>query len=118
MDAVQHQPPRTRVTAQLRALRFDAGTLCLNLVATVGRRPGVPVERMGDAERLEAWCRGVGLTLADGYDPGTSCRRCTHCARPPTTSPPVPSTRTGLGRSRWTWSISSRGPHLRLPGWR
>ncbi|MFI8491123.1 CGNR zinc finger domain-containing protein [Streptomyces rubrogriseus] len=69
MDAVQHEPPRTRVTAQLRALRFDAGTLCLNLVATVGRRPGVPVERMGDAERLEAWCRGVGLTLEDGYDP-------------------------------------------------
>ncbi|MET9353037.1 CGNR zinc finger domain-containing protein [Streptomyces sp. NPDC006617] len=69
MDTVQHDPPRRRVTAQLRALRFDAGTLCLNLVATVGRRPEVPVERMGDPERLEAWCRGVGVTLEDGYDP-------------------------------------------------
>ncbi|MFD7060165.1 CGNR zinc finger domain-containing protein [Streptomyces sp. NPDC059906] len=69
MDAEQHEPPRTRVTARLRALRFDAGTLCLNLVATVGRRPGAPVERMGDAERLEAWCRGVGLALEDDYDP-------------------------------------------------
>ncbi|MFD6188651.1 CGNR zinc finger domain-containing protein [Streptomyces sp. NPDC060275] len=69
MDAVPHDPPRRRVTAHMRALRFDAGTLCLNLVATVGRRPGVPVERMGDGESLEAWCRGVGVTLEDGYDP-------------------------------------------------
>ncbi|MGA5515585.1 CGNR zinc finger domain-containing protein [Streptomyces pseudogriseolus] len=61
------QAPRTRVTARARDLRFDAGSLSLNLVATVGRRPVGPVERMGDAERLAAWCRGVGLTPAPGY---------------------------------------------------
>ncbi|WP_399894748.1 CGNR zinc finger domain-containing protein [Streptomyces sp. BBFR51] len=69
MDVVRQGAPRTRVTARVRELRFDAGTLCLDLVATVGRRPEVPIERMGDAERLEAWCRGVGVTLEDGYDP-------------------------------------------------
>ncbi|NEC49196.1 CGNR zinc finger domain-containing protein [Actinospica acidiphila] len=63
------QAPRTRVTARARDLRFDAGSLSLNLVATVGRRPVGPVERMGDAERLAAWCRGVGLTPAPGYEP-------------------------------------------------
>ncbi|NHI04739.1 hypothetical protein STPH2_0102 [Streptomyces sp. KO7888] len=68
MDTEQHGP-RRRVTARLRELRFDAGTLCLDLVATVGRRPEAPVERMGDAERLEAWCRGVGVSLEPGYDP-------------------------------------------------
>ncbi|MFE8952682.1 CGNR zinc finger domain-containing protein [Streptomyces althioticus] len=62
------QAPRTRVTARARDLRFDAGSLSLNLVATVGRRPVGPVERMGDAERLAAWCHGVGLTPAPGYD--------------------------------------------------
>ncbi|MFJ9999224.1 CGNR zinc finger domain-containing protein [Streptomyces werraensis] len=61
------QAPRTRVTARARDLRFDAGSMSLNLVATVGRRPVGPVERMGDAERLVAWCRGVGLTPAPGY---------------------------------------------------
>ncbi|MEU0448823.1 CGNR zinc finger domain-containing protein [Streptomyces tendae] len=68
MDAEQREP-RRRLTARLRELRFDAGTLCLDLVATVGRRPEAPVERMGDAARLRAWCRGVGVTLEDGYDP-------------------------------------------------
>ncbi|CAM5430611.1 hypothetical protein SVIOM342S_04936 [Streptomyces violaceorubidus] len=68
MDA-ERPGPRSRVTARQRELRFDAGTLCLNLVATVGRRPEAPVERMGDTERLEAWCRGVGVTLEEGYDP-------------------------------------------------
>lgn len=62
------QAPRTRVTARARDLRFDAGTLSLNLVATVGRRPAGPVERMGDTERLAAWCRGVGLAPAPGYE--------------------------------------------------
>ncbi|MFJ9539810.1 CGNR zinc finger domain-containing protein [Streptomyces sp. NPDC101225] len=60
--------PRRRVTEQQRELRFDAGTLCLDLVATVGRRPHVPVERMGDAARLKAWCAGTGVALAPGYD--------------------------------------------------
>ncbi|MGW3479919.1 CGNR zinc finger domain-containing protein [Streptomyces althioticus] len=63
------QAPRTRVTTRARDLRFDAGSLSLNLVATVGRRPVGPVERMGDAERLATWCRGVGLTPAPGYEP-------------------------------------------------
>ncbi|GAA4136693.1 CGNR zinc finger domain-containing protein [Streptomyces griseoincarnatus] len=62
------QAPRTRVTARARDLRFDAGSLSLNLVATVGRRPVGPVERMGDVERLAAWCSGVGLTPAPGYE--------------------------------------------------
>ncbi|MEU4096670.1 CGNR zinc finger domain-containing protein [Streptomyces sp. NPDC026673] len=61
--------PRTRTTARVRELRFDAGSLALDLVATVGRRPSTPVERLGDADRLRAWCRGVGVTLRDGEDP-------------------------------------------------
>ncbi|MFB7653256.1 MULTISPECIES: CGNR zinc finger domain-containing protein [unclassified Streptomyces] len=69
MDGEQRDTPRRRVTARLRELRFDAGALSLNLVATVGRRPGVPVERMGDAAHLDAWCRGVGVVPADGQDP-------------------------------------------------
>ncbi|GHE50188.1 CGNR zinc finger domain-containing protein [Streptomyces cellulosae] len=68
------QAPRTRVTARARDLRFDAGSLSLNLVATAGRRPVGPLERMGDAERLAAWCRGVGLTPAPGYDPDALLR--------------------------------------------
>jgi predicted RNA-binding Zn ribbon-like protein len=47
-------------------LRFDAGNLTLDLVATVGRRFGVPVERLSGPERLEAWVRGVGLCLMPG----------------------------------------------------
>ncbi|MFI2300223.1 CGNR zinc finger domain-containing protein [Actinacidiphila glaucinigra] len=60
--------PRTRVTARVRELRFDAGSPALDLVATVGRRPSTPVERLGDHDRLRAWCQGVGLTLRDGED--------------------------------------------------
>ncbi|MFJ6070752.1 CGNR zinc finger domain-containing protein [Streptomyces sp. NPDC093065] len=69
MAVERHDTPRARVTAQARELRFDAGALCLDLVATVGRRPVAPIERMGDAARLEAWCRGVGMTLKSGYEP-------------------------------------------------
>lgn len=57
--------PRTRVTAQLRSLRFDAGGLALNLVATLGRRGGSPVERMGTTGLLREWCAGVGVRPAD-----------------------------------------------------
>lgn len=59
---------RIRVTAQLRELRFDAGSLSLNLIATVGRRPSMPVERMGDIERLRTWCERVGLDVHPGED--------------------------------------------------
>ncbi|MEU0287562.1 CGNR zinc finger domain-containing protein [Streptomyces sp. NPDC006147] len=74
------QAPRTRVTARVRDLRFDAGSLSLNLVATVGRRPVGPVERMGDVERLGAWCRGVGLTTAPGCA-GEALLRSLHALR-------------------------------------
>ncbi|WP_432164257.1 CGNR zinc finger domain-containing protein [Streptomyces tendae] len=58
------QDPRgTRVTARLRELRFDAGSLSLNLIATVGRRPVTPIERMGDVQRLMAWLDGVGIRI-------------------------------------------------------
>jgi predicted RNA-binding Zn ribbon-like protein len=53
----------------MRELRFDAGALSLNLVATVGRRPDTPIERLGNVEQLQAWCRGVGTALDDGEDP-------------------------------------------------
>ncbi|WP_326565298.1 CGNR zinc finger domain-containing protein [Amycolatopsis rhabdoformis] len=58
--------PRVRVTAQLRELRFDAGSRALDLVATVGRRPTVAVERLSDPTRLDAWATGVGLPLVPG----------------------------------------------------
>ncbi|GAA0497230.1 ABATE domain-containing protein [Streptomyces sp. NPDC046215] len=42
-------------------LRFDAGRLCLDLVATVGGRfSEEPVERLGTPERLRAWLVGAG----------------------------------------------------------
>jgi hypothetical protein len=44
-------------------LRFDAGNLTLDLIATVGRRFGAPVERLTGPDRLEAWVRGAGLRL-------------------------------------------------------
>ncbi|MCQ4079073.1 ABATE domain-containing protein [Streptomyces sp. RB6PN25] len=55
--------PRTRNTARLRELRFDGGTLSLNLIATVGRRPSSPIERLDGLDRLGAWCEGVNLAL-------------------------------------------------------
>jgi predicted RNA-binding Zn ribbon-like protein len=54
----------TRMTAGRRtldALRFDAGSLSLNLVATVGRRFADPVERLSSIERLDHWLRSAGL---------------------------------------------------------
>ncbi|MFE4956872.1 CGNR zinc finger domain-containing protein [Streptomyces sp. NPDC056653] len=66
---MSREMPRRRVTARMRELRFDAGALSLNLVATVGRRPNTPIERLGDVERLHAWCRGVGAVLDDSEDP-------------------------------------------------
>ncbi|MEU2212431.1 CGNR zinc finger domain-containing protein [Streptomyces hygroscopicus] len=65
MDSSTERTPRPRVTAQLRALRFDTGSLALNLVATLGRRGSVPIERLGTLDRLREWCEGVGLRLHD-----------------------------------------------------
>ena len=45
-------------------LRFDAGSLSLNLVATVARRFGEPLDRLHSLERLYDWLDGVGLTLS------------------------------------------------------
>lgn len=59
---------RTRVTAQIRELRFDAGSLSLNLIATIGRRPSAPIDRMGEIDQLRAWCEGVGLTVHPDED--------------------------------------------------
>jgi predicted RNA-binding Zn ribbon-like protein len=47
-------------------LRFDGGSLALNLIATVGRRFGTPVERLTDPGRLDAWLGGVGLRVGPG----------------------------------------------------
>lgn len=65
MDSSTGPVPRPRVTARLRALRFDTGSLALNLVATLGRRGSAPIERLGTLGRLREWCDGVGLRLHD-----------------------------------------------------
>lgn len=52
-----------RVTARVRELRFDGGSPALDLIATLGRRHGTPVERLDGPDRLRAWCRGVALRL-------------------------------------------------------
>lgn len=52
-----------RITARTRSLRFDAGGPALDLVATLGRRHGTPVERLDGPERLRAWCAGEALPL-------------------------------------------------------
>jgi predicted RNA-binding Zn ribbon-like protein len=49
--------------SRVEELRFDAGSLALNLVATVGRRYGDPVERLGSVEHLHEWLIGVGLEV-------------------------------------------------------
>jgi predicted RNA-binding Zn ribbon-like protein len=43
-------------------LRFDAGRVCLDLLATVGARHSPsPVERLDSVARLVEWLRGTGL---------------------------------------------------------
>jgi predicted RNA-binding Zn ribbon-like protein len=54
----------------MRALRFDAGSLSLNLVATVGRRFGEPIERLTSVERLREWLAGVGLDPVSASNAG------------------------------------------------
>lgn len=56
-------------------LRFDAGCLALNLVATLGGRHGTPVERLDGPGRLREWCEGVGLPVpgaAQDAEPGAA----------------------------------------------
>jgi predicted RNA-binding Zn ribbon-like protein len=66
MGDVDTTLPPVRVTAQLRELRFDAGSPSLNLLATIGRRPSAGIERLTDVTRLKTWADGIGYPLADG----------------------------------------------------
>ena len=52
------------VSREVGTLRFDAGSLSLNLVATVGRRFGEPVERLTSLERLRDWLGAVGMSVS------------------------------------------------------
>ncbi|MGH3072908.1 MAG: CGNR zinc finger domain-containing protein [Gaiellaceae bacterium] len=54
---------RRRGTGDVGALRFDAGSLSLNLVATVARRFADPVERLTSVESLRGWLSSVGLDV-------------------------------------------------------
>jgi predicted RNA-binding Zn ribbon-like protein len=56
---------RQRDSRQVRELRFDAGSLALNLVCTVGRRGARPVERMGGRAAASGWLERVGLPVVD-----------------------------------------------------
>lgn len=48
--------------AATNQLRFDAGRVCLDLLATVGARHSpAPVERLDSEARLVEWLRGTGL---------------------------------------------------------
>jgi predicted RNA-binding Zn ribbon-like protein len=68
MEPDGRTPGRTRITPQLRELRFDVGSLALYLSATVGRRATSRIERLGEPALLAAWCAGVGLVLRAGED--------------------------------------------------
>jgi predicted RNA-binding Zn ribbon-like protein len=52
----------------LAALRFDAGSLSLNLVATRARRFGAPVERLTSVGRLAEWLGHHGLEAPASQD--------------------------------------------------
>jgi predicted RNA-binding Zn ribbon-like protein len=54
---------RHAAAPQVSAPRFDAGSLSLNLVATVARRFAEPVERLTSVEHLRDWLAGVGLKV-------------------------------------------------------
>ncbi|WP_252126560.1 hypothetical protein [Streptomyces sp. MBT84] len=83
-----HDGRRTRITARQRELRFDAGSLSLNLIATVGRRPTTPIERMGDIERLTAWFAGWGSLCTRRRIWGVCSPPSTVCGLARTTSRP------------------------------
>jgi predicted RNA-binding Zn ribbon-like protein len=53
-----------RILQPVGTLRFDAGSLSLNLLATVARRYGEPLERLDSLARLRDWLHGVGLPLS------------------------------------------------------
>jgi predicted RNA-binding Zn ribbon-like protein len=67
-----------RVTAALRAQRFDAGSLALNLMATVGRRGSLRIERLPDTASLRSWCRTSGIDLEQGIDEPELLERTRH----------------------------------------
>jgi Putative stress-induced transcription regulator len=48
----------------VRVLRFDAGSLSLNLVATLGRRFGEPIGQLDSLARLTEWIVGVGFEVS------------------------------------------------------
>jgi predicted RNA-binding Zn ribbon-like protein len=51
-----------RTIRPIERLRYDAGSLSMNLVATLGRRRSdQPVERLWDPDRLTEWLDAVGL---------------------------------------------------------
>ena len=54
---------RHAAAPQVHALRFDAGSLSLNLVATVARRFAEPVERLTSVEQLRDWLAAAGLDV-------------------------------------------------------
>jgi predicted RNA-binding Zn ribbon-like protein len=54
---------RRQGTGDVGALRFDAGSLSLNLVATVARRFSDPVERLISVKYLRRWLSSVGLDV-------------------------------------------------------
>ena len=70
--------PRTRVTAALRAQRFDAGSLALNLMATVGRRGSRRIERLPDTASMRSWCQTSQLDLDEGIDEAELLERTRH----------------------------------------
>ncbi|MFF4768751.1 CGNR zinc finger domain-containing protein [Streptomyces sp. NPDC001255] len=60
-----------RTSSALRKVRFDGGSLVLNLTATVGRRGAGAahrIERLCDVDALGRWCTGVGMEVAPEVD--------------------------------------------------
>jgi predicted RNA-binding Zn ribbon-like protein len=57
-----------RVSRGVGDLRFDAGSISLNLVATVGRRFGARIDRLDSSEPLHNWLRAVGLAASGTLD--------------------------------------------------
>ncbi|MBA2949478.1 CGNR zinc finger domain-containing protein [Streptomyces himalayensis] len=58
--AVTHTSPAQAAAPSPHEPRFDAGRICLDLLATAH-----PEERLGSIERLRAWCAAAGLVPPD-----------------------------------------------------